>query len=175
MVDNPFIPRNVDQALTYNNETPHQTRYGHNNHHIELGDSNECAMPALLINNPQQFNTPNANSQFSNMRNTNQLATLDIGSLSRPQGSTKGQLVNTNQQQDLIQLIQQTIRNELNNQQNSQFPRNYNRYNRNNYNDGNNRYNRNSGNNFRTYNNDTQNQSKDNDQQPVQQQKQSKN
>jgi hypothetical protein len=51
MVDNKFIPRNVDQALTHNNETSHQTHYGLNSQHTELGDSNECAMSALSVNN----------------------------------------------------------------------------------------------------------------------------
>lgn len=37
MVDNKFIPRNVDQVLTHNNETPHQTHYGLNSQHTELG------------------------------------------------------------------------------------------------------------------------------------------
>lgn len=64
------------------------------------------------------------------MITTNQLATLDIERLNGSQSTTnRQQLVNTNQQ-DLIQLIQETIRNEANNHQNSQFTGNYSRYNR---------------------------------------------
>ncbi|KAG1127264.1 hypothetical protein G6F38_013694 [Rhizopus arrhizus] len=130
MVDNPFIPRNANQALIYQNDHLHHQHHLPNNHNIDLVDSNEHAMPALALNQVH----------YNNTLGTNQLVTMDT---SRNRNHSRHVQVNgyynnsENQQQDLIRLIQQTIRQELNNQQNHLQPnrnsRN-NRYNNNNYN-----------------------------------------
>ncbi|ORE00908.1 hypothetical protein BCV72DRAFT_324081 [Rhizopus microsporus var. microsporus] len=82
----------------------------------------------------------------------NQLATMDIKRNNNIHGQ---QDMGTGQQQSLIELIQQTIRHELNNQQNGgQNSRNFNRYNRNQYGNSNYQYNRNYGarDNYNRYN-----------------------
>ncbi|KAG1019539.1 hypothetical protein G6F25_013582 [Rhizopus arrhizus] len=42
MVDNPFIPRNANQALVYPSDSYYQSHYTHPNHNIELIDDYEC-------------------------------------------------------------------------------------------------------------------------------------
>ncbi|KAG0926983.1 hypothetical protein G6F26_012078 [Rhizopus arrhizus] len=67
MVDNPFIPRNANQALIYQNDHLHHQHRLPNNHNIDLVDSNEHTMPALALNQVH----------YNNTLGTNQLVTMD--------------------------------------------------------------------------------------------------
>ncbi|KAG1486527.1 hypothetical protein G6F54_013264 [Rhizopus delemar] len=67
MVDNPFIPRNANQALIYQNDHLHHQHHLPNNHNIDLVDSNEHVMPALALNQVH----------YNNTIDTNQLVTMD--------------------------------------------------------------------------------------------------
>lgn len=168
MVDNPFIPRNVNHALIYHDDGVYHQRYPTNDHNIELIDANEGPAQVIPISNLHPYgmvNTVIPNPQIVN--GPNQLSTLEITrnnyhaqnypyQVQRNNGTYHSQ---HNNQQDLINLIQQTIRNELGNQQQYQNPaRNYNRRNRYNdnyqyqYQNGNNSYNNNDYNN-NMYNN----------------------
>ncbi|PHZ09011.1 uncharacterized protein RHIMIDRAFT_241219 [Rhizopus microsporus ATCC 52813] len=71
MVDNPFIPRNANQALIYQEKPVHQKHY--NNHNIEL------------VNAETPFTSVNPTGMASNlpyltMSNTNLYVTLSIQS-----------------------------------------------------------------------------------------------
>ena len=140
MVDNPFIPRNANQALIYHNESHNQHHHLPSNHNIDLIDTNEHAMPTLAYNQIHYNNAqPSNNYYYDNTHGTNQLTTMDT-SRNRNQlhhAQYNGhQHIRPNQQQDLIGLIQQTIRQELSSQQYQQQPTRNNRYNsyNNNYN-----------------------------------------
>ncbi|PHZ12970.1 uncharacterized protein RHIMIDRAFT_312996 [Rhizopus microsporus ATCC 52813] len=152
MVDNPFIPRNANQALIYHSNTPYYSQQHNNNHNIELVDPNEYTMSAIPLNNLQFSGISSHRNVYSENLAMNQLATMDIKRNNNIHGQ---QDMGTGQQQSLIELIQQTIRHELNNQQNGgQNSRNFNRYNRNQYGNSNYQYNRNYGarDNYNRYN-----------------------
>ncbi|EIE85225.1 hypothetical protein RO3G_09935 [Rhizopus delemar RA 99-880] len=164
MVDNPFIPRNANQALVYPSDSYYQPHHTPPNHNIELIDDYEYGVPVLPYREVQHTNMPVYNSNDHNMLAINQLAAMDTskGYPSQQHGNRNHhrsqqtynhqQIMETNQQQDLVDLIQKTIRMEFNNHQQYQQPaRNYNRNNRynnsNSYNDYNNNSSNNNGNN----------------------------
>ncbi|KAG1531150.1 hypothetical protein G6F46_013341 [Rhizopus delemar] len=77
MVDNPFIPRNANQALIYHNENYDQ-HHPSSNHNIDLIDTNDHAMPALAYNQIHYNNAqPSSNYYYNNAHGTNQLTTMD--------------------------------------------------------------------------------------------------
>ncbi|KAG1172931.1 hypothetical protein G6F35_016810 [Rhizopus arrhizus] len=77
MVDNPFIPRNANQALIYHNEN-HNHHHLSSNHSVDLIDTNEHAMPALAYNQIHYNNAqPINNYYYDNTHGTNQLPTMD--------------------------------------------------------------------------------------------------
>ncbi|KAG0778829.1 hypothetical protein G6F21_012826 [Rhizopus arrhizus] len=155
MVDNPFIPRNANQALIYQNDAAQHYHHMSNNHNIDLVDTNEHSMPALTLNQIHYNNAQPTYAYHDNVLGTNQLVAMDTSrnrNQARHVQANGHRSINTNQQQDLVELIQQTIRQELNKQQTYNHPnRNYNRYNRynnnnDNYNNHNSRYGRSNGN-----------------------------
>ncbi|KAG1033426.1 hypothetical protein G6F43_013575 [Rhizopus delemar] len=77
MVDNPFIPRNANQALIYHNESRIQHHHPSNNHNIDLVDTNEHAMPALAYNHIHYNNTQRSNHYYDNTHGTSQLTAVD--------------------------------------------------------------------------------------------------
>lgn len=182
MVDNPFIPRNANQALVYPSDSYYQPHHTHPNHNIELIDDYEYGVPGLPYREIQQTNMPVYKSNDHSMLAINQLATMDTSkgypkqlhdnrNHHRSQQSyNHQQIMETNQQQDLVDLIQKTIRMELNNHQQYQQPaRNYNRNNRynnsSNYNDYNNNSSNHNGNNrYGRYNNNYNNNNRHNTQ-----------
>ncbi|KAG0780848.1 hypothetical protein G6F21_011943 [Rhizopus arrhizus] len=140
MVDNPFIPRNANQALVYPSDSYYQPHHTHPNHNIELIDDYEYGVPGLPYREIQQTNMPVYKSNDHNMLAINQLATMDTSKgypkqlhdnrnhYRSQQSYNHQQIMETNQQQDLVDLIQKTIRMEFNNHQQYQQPaRNYNR------------------------------------------------
>ncbi|KAG0752078.1 hypothetical protein G6F29_013337 [Rhizopus arrhizus] len=141
MVDNPFIPRNANQALIYHNEN-HNHHHLSSNHSVDLIDTNEHAMPALAYNQIHYNNAqPINNYYYDNTHGTNQLPTMDA-SRSRNQlhhvQYNGHQHIRPNQQQDLSsqQYQQQPTRNNRYNSYNN----NYNRSGRYGNNDSNGRY-----------------------------------
>jgi hypothetical protein len=158
MVDNPFIPRNINNALIYHDDNAYHSHHNINNHNIELIDTEE---------RPTQFITINDVRSHHKTRQPyivpNQLSTMDI--IGQPNDSkyyayhttsnNHNNPLQTNNQQDLFGMIQQAIRNELSGQGcHSSQNRFNNRNNRNNYrnNDGNNGYNNGRYNNSNGYN-----------------------
>ncbi|KAG0932244.1 hypothetical protein G6F57_010498 [Rhizopus arrhizus] len=75
MVDNPFIPRNANQALAYPSDSYYQPHHTHPNHNIELIDDYEYGVTALPYREIQQTNMPVYKSNDHNMLAINQLAT----------------------------------------------------------------------------------------------------
>lgn len=122
MYDNPFIPRNANQALIYQENPQHHHAHNNYNHNIELVDP---AQPTVYI-------TPASGTLYSN-----QLTTMDTSG--RHTQYNQLSPMDVSDRHELVELIQQTIRLELNNQR-QQPNRNYNRYNRNNYNNNNPNY-----------------------------------
>ncbi|KAG1135777.1 hypothetical protein G6F37_012725 [Rhizopus arrhizus] len=116
MVDNPFIPRNVNQALIYHNESHNQHHHLSSNHNIDLIDTNEHTMPALAYNQIHYNNAqPSSNYYYNNTHGTNQLTAMDTSRNRNQLHHTQyneHQHIRPNQQQDLIGLIQQAIRQE---------------------------------------------------------------
>lgn len=177
MVDNPFIPRNANQALIYHSDTPYYPQQHYNNHNIELVDPNEYTMPAAPFNNVQFNGISSHRNVYPENLAMNQLAMMDI---KKNNNYIRGQQdMDISQQQSLIEMIQQTIRHELNNQQNGgQNSRNFNRYNRNQYGNNDYQYNRNNGtrdnynryNGRPDYNNDIRNYQRNQNNQPPSQQ-----
>ena len=156
MYDNPFIPRNANQALIYQEKPQHHRAHNNYNHNIELVDAAQSTVyitPASGTLHSNQLITMDTSGRHTQH---NQFTPMDISDghvqYDSPYPSNR-----VNNQQELVELIQQTIRLELNNQR-QQPNRNYNRYNRNNYNNGNNpnyyndRYGR-YGNNYQNNNN----------------------
>ncbi|CEG79750.1 hypothetical protein RMATCC62417_14179 [Rhizopus microsporus] len=156
MYNNPFIPKNANQAPIYQEKPQHHHAHNNYNHSIELVDAAQSAV----------YITPTSGTLHSNqlitmdtsVRHTqyNQFTPMDVSDR-HVQYNVPYPNNRVSNQQELIELIQQTIRLELNNQR-QQSNRNHNRYNRNNYNNGNNpnyyndRYGR-YGNNYQNNNN----------------------
>ncbi|KAG0742637.1 hypothetical protein G6F23_006651 [Rhizopus arrhizus] len=150
MVDNPFIPRNVNNALIYHDDGVYHQRYPSNDHNIELIDANERPAQVIPISNLHPYgmvNTVIPNSQI--VSGPNQLSTLEITrnnyhaqnyphQVQRNNGTYPSQ---HNHQHDLVNLIQQTIRNELESTPNSNNGYNNNDYNNNIYNNNGYQYN----------------------------------
>lgn len=165
MVDNPFIPRNVNNALIYHDDNRYARHHGANNHNVELIDTKERHIHAVPINDLRNNFGNNYMAPYSEIiTGPNQLVTMEVkGSTNNNHLYTQptmnrhnNQSVHTNSQHDLVNLIQETIRSELNLHQHSSQPtRNYNRRPRyDNYNNfHNNEYNRN-GNNSYNYRSD---------------------
>ncbi|ORE11112.1 hypothetical protein BCV72DRAFT_332415 [Rhizopus microsporus var. microsporus] len=59
MVDNPFIPKNINQALIYQDDNDYNRQYTYNNHHVELIDADERFVQMLPVSNGYT-NQPNA-------------------------------------------------------------------------------------------------------------------
>ena len=119
MVDNPFIPRNVNHALIYQDEVNHPGKYVNNQHNVKLIDVNERQVKYLPVTEIYSNNSSDARNLFANSYNAlPQLTPLEI--LNRQGSNNKFQqnpnLDNRNQstQQELLDLIQKAIRNELN-------------------------------------------------------------
>lgn len=135
MYDNPFIPRNANQALIYQENPQRHHAYNNYNHNIELVDA---AQPTVYI-------APTSRTLHSNQLTTmdtsgrhtqyDQFTTMDVTDR-HVQYNALYPNNRVSNQQELVELIQQTIRLELNNQR-QQPNRNYDRYNRNNYNNSN--------------------------------------
>ncbi|KAG1146906.1 hypothetical protein G6F37_011876 [Rhizopus arrhizus] len=159
MVDNPFIRRNVNNALIYHDDNRHTRHHGVNNHNLELIDTEESHIHAVPINDLRNNARNNYIAPYSELiTSPNQLVTMEVkGNANNSHLYTQpmmnrhnNQLVHTNSQHDLVNLIQETIRNELNLHQHSSQPtRSHNRrprndnYNNSQNNDYNDRYNRN--------------------------------
>ncbi|KAG0846993.1 hypothetical protein G6F17_012935 [Rhizopus arrhizus] len=191
MVDNPFIPRNVSHALIYNEEITHPNRYLPNHHNLEIIDGQEQQIQYVPVSDPYTNGRRDSqNLSFTRTMNQPQLSTMDIGrkldnsqylSSHNMQHHSNGLPQHSNQS-DILNLIQQTIRNELNTQQptgrpynktyrsnnNGNYKGNFNNYNNGNYNNGNyNNGNYNNGNsgytNNRNYGHNNRNGSYNND------------
>ena len=176
MVNNPFLPRNANQALIYH-EPSHQ-HHAPTNHNIELVDAiPQATYPTPIdgVLSTSQLANMNVHGRHAQYSRNNYHQTSQQG---HTNNSSNQQDANINQQQELIDLIQKTIRMELNNQPQYQQPsRNYNRNHRynNNYNDynNNNRYGR--SNNYNNRYNPRTEENYSNQQQSTNQNQQSKN
>ncbi|PHZ10028.1 uncharacterized protein RHIMIDRAFT_293973 [Rhizopus microsporus ATCC 52813] len=51
MVDNPFIPKNINQALIYQDDNGYNREHTYNNHHVELIDADERFVQMLPVSN----------------------------------------------------------------------------------------------------------------------------
>ena len=159
MVDNPFIPRNINNALIYHNDNAHAGRYNINNHNVELVDIDERPAQILPVSDVQIFGKSSGNLATNTNVTTgvNRLSTMEVVGYPNDtqyhvNHSTRyhhGQ-AHLNNQQEILNMIQQAIRNELNTH--DQYNRPYNRNARNNYNNFNN-YNPNVKDNYQRYNN----------------------
>lgn len=120
MVDNPFIPRNINNALIQKNESAYTNRKAIRNHTIELVDTTERTGQAVSIADIRQT------GRYT--YGPHQLTAMEI---SEKAGFNSGNSNVTSQVQhdDLVHLIQEAIRKELNSQQSYQA----NRYNNRNY------------------------------------------
>ncbi|CEJ05495.1 hypothetical protein RMCBS344292_19435 [Rhizopus microsporus] len=171
MVNNPFLPRNANQALIYHE--PSHLHHAPTNHNIELVDAIPQATyytPIDGVLSTSQLANMNVHGRHAQYSRNNYHQTPQQGHTSN---SSNQQDANINQQQELINFIQKTIRMELNNQSQYQQPsRNYNRNNR--YNNNNNRYGR-SNNNYNNRYNPRIEESYSNQQQSSNQDQQSKN
>lgn len=159
MVDNPFIPRNINNALIYHNDNTHINRYNANNHNVELVDIDERPAQILPVSGTQIIGRSSGNLATNANVTTgiNQLSTMDVVGYPNDiqyydNHSTRHHHGHShfNNQQEILNMIQKAIRNELNlhDQQN----RPYNRNARNNYNSYNN-VNSNGKDNYPRYNN----------------------
>ncbi|KAG0734388.1 hypothetical protein G6F16_013116 [Rhizopus arrhizus] len=140
MVDNPFIPRNINSALIYQDDNTYNSRQILQNHNIELIDTDERPNHFVPINNVRtngNLDTLQAYPQV--VVGPHQLTTMEVTNRSNNQsylhhmsGNKGSQSMYPNQQEDFLSLIQKTIRMELNNQQyqTQQPTRNYYRRNR---------------------------------------------
>ncbi|KAG1024909.1 hypothetical protein G6F43_014160 [Rhizopus delemar] len=77
MVDNPFIPRNANQALVYPSDSYYQPQHTLPNHNIKPIDDYEYGVPVLPYREVQHTNMPVYNSNDHNMLAINQLAAMD--------------------------------------------------------------------------------------------------
>ena len=121
MVDNPFIPRNINNALIYHEENSYHPQTSFNNHNIELVDSNEKPTQVIPVNNLY------SNAQVLNA--PQQLSTMDIVGNNRhanvyPYPHAHASTLHNHYdhthhqtQSELVDLIQQTIRREMTGQQ----------------------------------------------------------
>ncbi|KAG1545924.1 hypothetical protein G6F49_010652 [Rhizopus delemar] len=138
MVDNPFIPRNVNNALIYHDDNYH-SHHTINNHNIELIDAGERPTQIIPLNDLHPHGVLDTGiTNHHAINGSQQLSTLEVTrnnyhAQTYPQQARKNKVNyhnQVNEQQNLVDLIQQTIRNELNNQQQQPPARNYNRRNR---------------------------------------------
>ncbi|KAG1367075.1 hypothetical protein G6F61_013211 [Rhizopus arrhizus] len=109
MVDNPFIPRNANQALIYQNDAAQHYHHMSNNHNIDLVDTNEHSMPALTLNQIHYNNAQPTYAYHDNVLGTNQLVAMDTSrnrNQARHVQANGHRSINTNQQQDLVQPLQ---------------------------------------------------------------------
>ncbi|KAG1439395.1 hypothetical protein G6F56_012313 [Rhizopus delemar] len=164
MVDNPFIPRNINNALIYNDDNVYNERHDVSNHNVEIVDTDERPTQMIPVNNTRIHGTygpiPIANTVVNG---TNQLSALEVTGYPNDQYYSYTSNKNhhsspnsINSQQDICNMIQQAIRKELNQQSyNNGLNRNYNRHNRGSYNQNENYDGHNNGrynNNYNSYN-----------------------
>ncbi|KAG1442580.1 hypothetical protein G6F56_011005 [Rhizopus delemar] len=119
MVDNPFIPRNVNHALIYQDDINHSAIYVSNQHNVELIDANERQVKYLPVTEIYSNNSSDTRNLFANSYNAlPNLTPLEIlnrqGSNNKVQQNPNLDNGKQNTQQELLDLIQKAIRNELN-------------------------------------------------------------
>ncbi|KAG1017170.1 hypothetical protein G6F26_011948 [Rhizopus arrhizus] len=119
MVDNPFIPRNINNALIYHDDNTCQSHYAINNHNVELIDTDERPTPIISVNgvsNPARMMYPNiANGPA-------QLTTMDIiGHTNDTQYQVHhhprhyhNESLPRDKQHGILNMVQQVVRSELN-------------------------------------------------------------
>ncbi|KAG1441629.1 hypothetical protein G6F55_013197 [Rhizopus delemar] len=119
MVDNPFIPRNINNALIYHDDNTCQSHYAINNHNVELIDTDERPTPMISVNgvsNPARMMYPNiANGPA-------QLTTMDIiGHTNDTQYQVHhhprhyhNESLPRDKQHGILNMVQQVVRSELN-------------------------------------------------------------
>lgn len=140
MVDNPFIPRNVNNALIYKEDNTYNGRHSMNNHNIELVDTNDRPGQVLPINDIRTSGSLDTLHTLPHViPGLYQLTTMEVMGNSNNQqypyqlnGTNGTSITQPDSQKNLVNLIQQAIRRELNTQQYQPYqnPRNYNRRNR---------------------------------------------
>jgi len=119
MVDNPFIPRNVNTALIYQNDNIY-THHPVNNHNVELVDTGERSVQYVPINDIRTkahyehlTTTPNmvtGPTQLTTMEVVGRQSSAPI----RHNHIGANETMYRSSPEDLVNLIQQAIRDELN-------------------------------------------------------------
>ena len=125
MVDNPFIPRNVNNALIYKDDNLYDGRHTFNNHNIELIGTNERPNQLLPINDIRiNGNLDALHPLLHVVPGIHQLTTMEVMGKSNYRqypyhlnGNNDGQSSQHNTQKDIVNLIQQTTRQQLNTHQ----------------------------------------------------------
>ncbi|EIE79980.1 hypothetical protein RO3G_04685 [Rhizopus delemar RA 99-880] len=144
MVDNPFIPRNINNALIYHDDDIFNERHNLNNHNVEIVDTDERSTNLIPINDIRNnIRLGSAPIMTNTLNGSKQLSALEVSEqpndqyyryrLDRQQHSQHNHQDN---QQGIYSMIQKAIRNELNAQS---------------YNNGSNSYNQNDGNGYNNY------------------------
>ncbi|KAG1471608.1 hypothetical protein G6F57_011319 [Rhizopus arrhizus] len=119
MVDNPFIPRNINNALIYHDEDNYRNHYAINNHNIEIIDTDEIPTQVVTINGTSK---PTRMMHRNIISGPTRLTTMDIN------GHTNGvqyqvhhrprleynEPAHPDSQHEILNMVQQVIRNELN-------------------------------------------------------------
>ncbi|KAG1032754.1 hypothetical protein G6F43_013701 [Rhizopus delemar] len=119
MVDNPFIPRNINNALIYHDDNTYQSHYAINNHNVELIDTDERPAQIISVNgasNPTRIMYPNI------VNGPAQLTTMDIiGHTNDTQYQVHhhprhyhNESLPQDKQHGILNMVQQVIRSELN-------------------------------------------------------------
>ncbi|KAG0803784.1 hypothetical protein G6F20_013217 [Rhizopus arrhizus] len=79
MVDNPFIPRNVNNALIYHDDNTQYYRHSANNHNIELIDTEERPIHYVPVTDMRtNVNYEHLNNAPNVVTGSHQLTTMDI-------------------------------------------------------------------------------------------------
>ncbi|KAG1463918.1 hypothetical protein G6F56_005188 [Rhizopus delemar] len=150
MVDNPFIPRNVNHALIYHDDISHpHTQTYFPNHNIELIDNDEHHtqyLPVTDIYNGRRNSHYVANNQLNTMEitgRTNNTHYQIHNAIESPSNQTK--------QLDIAELIQKAVREEFNNNQTRNQGRSYRSNNNGYYNSSNGYYNNNNSGYYNNY------------------------
>ncbi|KAG1387405.1 hypothetical protein G6F59_016418 [Rhizopus arrhizus] len=79
MVDNPFIPRNVNNALIYHDDNTQYYRHSANNHNIELIDTEERPIHYAPVTDMRtNVNYEHLNNAPNVVTGSHQLTTMDI-------------------------------------------------------------------------------------------------
>ncbi|EIE81207.1 hypothetical protein G6F46_011580 [Rhizopus delemar] len=116
MVDNPFIPRNIHNALIYQDDHIYTNQNAYTKHNIELVDVDESHGHIIPVNDAST-NVKSEAFTTNVITGPHQLSTMEVvGRAGYNQQYTQSMNKNNacqTSQQDLLNLIQQTIRNEL--------------------------------------------------------------